>query len=78
MTVRKDSVRGRVITKWKRSRKPIWNSRKTVEVCIEMDRELEVEGLNPARKFRRAVKRNDEKYLKVWVLGCHFSWVNPR
>jgi alanine racemase len=78
MAVRKNSVRGRVVTKWAASRKPAWNTRKTLEVCIDIDRKLEKQGFKPAQQFRKAVKRDDEKYLNVWVLGCHFPWLNPR
>jgi hypothetical protein len=50
----------------------------TVTVCTETDAELEAEGLDPAPHFRQARKTNNRQYIRAWVLGCHFPWLNPR
>jgi hypothetical protein len=78
MAFKNNTLKGRVDDKHKRAGSPQWDSRKTIEVCIKTARELEAEGFDRAIKFRNAIKRNDEKYIKTWVLGCHFKWLNPR
>jgi hypothetical protein len=75
---REHSVRGRVVTKWQKSGKPNWNTQKTLAICIDIDSELETAGYAPAPRFREAIKGNNEKYLRNWVQGCHFPWLNPR
>lgn len=78
MGERKDSVRGRVILAWKSASKPNWDIEKTIAVCKEVDSEFEREGPCPAPAFRRAIKSDDRSYIKVWVYGCHYPWLNPR
>jgi hypothetical protein len=78
MAGRKDYIHPRVVEKHDRIGKFEWDIRETMEVCIDIDNQLESEGHNPAKKFRKAIKRNDEKYIRTWVLGCHFDWLNPR
>jgi len=73
MGERHNSVRGRVIKKWKKKDKPDWSLERTLMVCIKTDSELEKDGLKPAQEFR-----NHRKYLVNWVQGCHFPWLNPR
>lgn len=78
MGIRRDSVRGRVILTRKDSTDKEWDVRKTLAVCMEVDGELEREGLEPAPQFRSAVKSHDQNYLIRWVWGCHFPWLNAR
>ena len=78
MAVRKDSIRGGVIIKWDSAGKPNWNLDKTLKICININNEIAIKGLNPAPKFREAVKSNKRSYLINWVQGCHFPWLNPR
>jgi hypothetical protein len=82
MGERRDSIRERVILAWKSADKPGWSIQKTQEVCIHIDREFEDAGLCPAPKFHEAVKSNRDierdRYIRTWVLGCHFPWLNPR
>lgn len=70
---RDNSVKGRVISAWKQANKPNWNIEQTLKVCVRIDSEFEEAGLQPAPRFRDAVK-----YLVNWVQGCHFPWLNPR
>lgn len=51
---------------------------RTVTACCQADAALEAEGLSPAPQFRRARKANHAQYIRPWVLGCHFPWLNPR
>ena len=74
--VRENSLRGRVILE--REGNLNWSLKKTIEVCIEENNKFEKEGSNPAPKFRKAIKAEDRPYIQRWVLGCHFSWINPR
>jgi len=78
MGKKRSSVRGGVIEKWQRSSQPGWDVYETIDACIDIDTRLEKQGLEPAVQFRKAVKNDDKKYIRTWVLGCHFSWLNPR
>lgn len=78
MDFKNNTLKGRVISKHNNIVKSEWDRRKTIEICIETDHELEAEGINRAKKFNEAIMRNDEKYIKTWILGCHFNWLNPR
>ncbi len=75
---RKDSLRGRVVIKRDFMGKPEWDLERTLKICIKVNHEFEKRGINPAPKFREAIKSNNQAYLKNWVQGCHFSWLNPR
>ncbi len=75
---RQDSARGRVRSMQAKSSKADWGFVGTRAACIRVDEELEAAGHKPAPKFRKAVKMNDEGYVRAWVLGCHFRWLNPR
>jgi hypothetical protein len=72
------SVRGHVRSMQAKSSEPDWGFGRTRAVCIRVDEELEAAGHEPAPKFRKAGKMNDEGYMHAWVLGCHFDWLNPR
>jgi len=78
MAKRKNSVHGTVVAKWQAAGEPDWAVHQTLRICVEVDRKLEAEGFEPAPKFRKAVKKSDEKYLMTWTFGCHFEWLNPR
>jgi len=75
---RKHSVRGRVRSMRAKSSERDWNFERTLTACRSVDEELEAAGHEPAPKFRKARKTNDERYVRAWVLGCHFPWLNPR
>jgi hypothetical protein len=58
--------------------KPGWKLEQTTEICIKVNNDFETKDCNPAQKFREAIKLNDRSYVKTWVQGCHFPWLNPR
>ena len=76
--VRENSLRGRVILRWKEAGKKDWGHQKTIDVCIEVEGELTEAGLNRTPKFSRKIRENDLGYIRNWVQGCHFDWINPR
>ena len=78
VAVRKNSLRGSVVLKWESSGKPVWDVKKTLAACIHVDNKLEDKGLEPAPQFRKKTRLDDQKYMRTWVLGCHFPWLNPR
>lgn len=78
MGKRKDSIRGRVISAWESADKPDWSIQKTKEECIIANNKSEEAGLCPAPQFRKAIKSQDNQYIRNWVGGCHFPWINPR
>ena len=77
-TDKRKKLRGRVIAEWENAGRPNWGIRETTGICLLVDAELKAEGLNPTSKFRKAIKSNDLRYVRSWVMGCHFSWLNPR
>ena len=74
----KDSLRGRVIQKWKDNGEPSWGYDRTLQECVKANGALESKRLNPALCFRSAIMLDDRVYIRQWVYGCHFSWLNPR
>ena len=69
------TLRGRVIAEWKKAGKPNWSPRELLGMCLLVDLEFSSEGLNPAEKFRHAVKSKDYGYLITWAQGLKFkSW----
>jgi len=76
--MRKGTVRGGVFGAWEGDDRPNWDLNRTIEACESADANLDRQGLNSAPKFREARLRRDTRYIRTWVLGCHFSWLNPR
>jgi len=76
--VKESSLRGRVILRWSKAGKPDWSLKKTMSICIEVERELKKMGINRTPKFSYKIRENDKSYLRNWVQGCHFEWINPR
>jgi hypothetical protein len=76
--MRNGSLRGEVRAIWEESGKPKWNAEKTINTCSVANNALLGRRLNPAPKFREAITRKDNKYIRQWVMGCHFEWLNPR
>ena len=71
-------LRGEVIKRWKAAGCPQWDYETTKNVCLEVNRYLERIGQNPAPRFREEINKKNKTYIRQWVLGCHFSWLNPR
>ncbi len=68
------SLRAEIIKRWEEKKCPQWNYNETIDIAVKSDKVLSDHGFSPAPKFRRAIKQNDEKYLKQWVQGCRFPW----
>lgn len=66
------SLRSEIIKQWENKNKPDWSADDTLKIALSCDKTL---TSPPAPKFRKAVEKNDKKYLKTWVQGCRFSWL---
>jgi len=75
---RENSLRGRVVLRWEEAGKQNWSLEKTIDMCIEVEAELQKAGFNHTPKFSSKIKGNDQRYIRNWVQGCHFKWINPR
>jgi hypothetical protein len=75
---RGDSLRGAVAHRWEEEGRPNWDIDGTIRVCEEEDEVFRQAGENPAPRFREARNREDITYVRTWVYGCHFPWLNPR
>lgn len=64
---------GRIKAEWEQAGKPLWNPREILGMCLLIDLELNVEGLNPAPKFRKATETKDYNYLIMWAQGLKFK-----
>jgi len=71
-------LRGLVIELWLEAGRPVWDFAETKNACLKANDQLKARGLNPAKRFREQVEKDDETYIEQWVLGCHFEWLNPR
>ena len=73
------NFKGRVIELWEEAGKPNWDYIQALNVCVDVNTDFITKSQNhPTKKFRDAIDRNDETYIKTWVMGCHFQWLNPR
>ena len=75
---RPDSLAGRIIRLHQRKPFPQGDVDRTIEGAIQEDERLLREGRNPVKRFREERERNNRKYMRNWILGCHFDWLNPR
>ncbi len=73
-----DTFRGEVIKRWRAEGRPSWDYDTTKRVCLEVDRYLAEVGKDPASRFREEIKKKNAIYIRQWVMGCHFDWLNPR
>jgi hypothetical protein len=73
-----DSLAGRVIRLHEREPFRQGDVDRTIEGAIQEDERLLREGRNPAKRFREERERNNREYMRRWILGCHFDWLNPR
>ncbi len=72
------SFRGSVIRRWEKKGRPEWDYEATRKACLRINRWMADRGLNPAPKFRKNIDRGDDRYIRTWIVGCHFEWLNPR
>ena len=75
---RDNSLRGAVIRRWEEEDQPDWNLEDTIRVSEEADDVFLQSGENPAPKFRQERNVGNTTYVRTWVYGCHFTWLNPR
>jgi hypothetical protein len=68
-----NSFTGRVKQEWEKAGKPNWTPRELLAICLLIDLEFSIEGLNLTPKFRKAVEVKDYKYLITWAQGLKFS-----
>ena len=71
-------LRTKVYIWWTLTGCPKWDYETTKNVCLELDIYFAILGKNPAPHFREAVKKGNSSYIKQWIMGCHFIWLNPR
>jgi hypothetical protein len=76
--MRKNAVSVEVTKRWKAAGRPQWSYLDTERVCLEVNRYFAELGKNPAPRFREEIERKDYSYIRTWVMGCHFGWLNPR
>lgn len=75
---RQDSLRGAVTRRWEREGSPNWDIDGTIRICVEEDEVFRQAGRNPAPAFREEREKGNKAYVRVYVYGCHFPWLNPR
>lgn len=74
----KYTVRGMVREHWNKKECPEWDDEDTIKECLKANRDIAKRKQNPAPRFREEIGNNNKKYIRQWVLGCHFKWLNPR
>jgi len=74
----KYKLRGEVRKRWKEKGCPKWNYEQTESVCLDVNHYLEKKGQNPTPRFHEEIGNKNKKYIRQWVFGCHFEWLNPR
>jgi hypothetical protein len=73
-------VMGTVVRRWEEAGRPDWSLEITIEEVKRTDAELYRDGLGKIRhrRLRQHIEHGDEEYVRRWILGCHFCWLNPR
>jgi len=51
---------------------------KTLDACLKANDYFKNIHQNSAKRFRKEVENNNQEYIRQWVMGCHFDWLNPR
>jgi len=67
------SFLGRIKNEWEKAGRPNWSLRELLGICLLIDLEFSIEGLNPAQKFRNAVESKNYSYLITWTQGLKFK-----
>lgn len=55
-----------------------WDYETTEKECLKADRDISKQSQNPAPRFREEIRNKNKSYIRQWVWGCHFEWLNPR
>jgi len=71
-------LRDEVIKWWKLTGRQSWDYKITKNVCLEVNSYLAKLGQNPTPRFREEIEKRNNSYIRQWVMGCHFDWLNPR
>jgi hypothetical protein len=72
------NFKSKVIELWKESGSPKWSFDDTLAACVETNKFFKTNNKNPAKAFRKAIDENNATYVRQWIMGCHFEWLNPR
>ena len=71
--IKTKSFLGRIKKEWEKAGKPNWNLRELLGICLLIDLEFRIEGLNPTQKFRNAIESKNYSYLITWAQGLKFK-----
>ncbi len=71
-------LRGEVRKRREAAKCQPWDYETTKNECLEVNRSFEKLGQNPTPRFREEIKNKNNNYIRQWVMGCHFNWLNPR
>ena len=73
-------IMGTVVQKWEEAGRPDWTIERTIDEVKRVDAQLSRDGLGKVRHraLREHIHQGDEEYIRLWTLGCHFCWINPR
>ena len=72
------NLRGRVVSRWDSEGSGNWDYERTRRECLKADAQFHSRGESPAPRFREEVELQNEPYVRRWIMGCHFEWLNPR
>lgn len=72
------NFKAKVIELWEKDGSPEWGYEETLSACVNANTFFRKRGENPAKKFRKNLVIGDDQYVRNWIMGCHFSWLNPR
>jgi len=70
--------KSKVTELWKKSGSPTWDFEETLKACLDADEFFKARHENPAKVFRKELNNNNDVYVRQWIMGCHFEWLNPR
>ena len=72
------ALRGEVTKRWEAAGCRRWDYETTRSECLEVNNDFAEMGENPTPRFREEIEKKNESYIRRWILGCHFNWLNPR
>ena len=53
---------------------PGWTLGETVNLCLFVDTVHETRGISSSTRFRE--NRDDQRFIRAWVLACGFEWLS--
>ena len=72
------NFKSKVIELWQKAGTPSWNYEETLKACMTTNEFFKTIHKNPAQRLSEEIDNNNEAYIKTWIMGCHFEWLNPR